>query len=186
MKEFELEHEDVIVLGVVVEVLLDAFGAYRARGEKVITRYFSEDGRAILPDGEYPAYKLLHALRDLQTQFGAGFMRRVGQHVYEHAPIPPQLETFESVLAELDQVYQANHQNGAGRIGSYAWTKVADDRGRMVCDNPYPCAFDMGLLAGVSKQFDVEITLAHEDEATCRHLGGDQCTYVVEWRSETK
>jgi hypothetical protein len=181
MKEFELEDGNVLLAGNVVLVLLDSFGSYRARGEKVIARYLADGEKEIDPHGHYPLQKILYGLRDLSEQFGTGFLNRVGRHVFEHAHVPPGLETIDVFLAATNQAYQMNHRNADGKIGSYAWTQVTDRSGRMTCDNPYPCAFDEGLFSGIGTMFGVELTVTHEDEASCRRRGGEQCTYLLEW-----
>jgi hypothetical protein len=180
MREFELEDEHVLLAGNVVLVLLDSFGAYRARGEKVIARYLADGDKAIEPHGQYPLQKILYGLRDLSEQFGTGFLNRVGRHVFEHAHIPPGLDTLHAFLAATNQAYQMNHVNADGKIGSYEWTQVSDRSGRMRCDNPYPCAFDEGLLLGIGTMFGVELKVVH-DESSCRRRDGDHCTYQLEW-----
>lgn len=181
MKEFELADENVLLAGNHVLVLLDAFGAYRGRGEKVLTRYLVDGEKAIDPHGQYPLQKILRGLRDLKDQFGPGFLNRVGRNVFEHAQTPPGLDTFDVMLSATNEAYKMNHRNAEGKIGSYSWTQLSDRSGRMMCDNPYPCAFDEGLLEGLAIKFGLELTLTHEDEASCRARGGDSCTYLLEW-----
>jgi predicted hydrocarbon binding protein len=51
----------------------------------------------------------------------------------------------------------------------------------MVCDNPYPCAFDQGIFAGMARRFGCYVNITHLDEVMCRHTGSNQCSYRVEW-----
>lgn len=181
MKEFGLQDDEVLVKGGILDAFLDAFGAYRSRGEKVIARHLGESGLEIRPDAEYPCRKVLEGFRELQEQFGPGFLHRVGQYIYERAQFPPALDTFESVLEAMDDAYHMNHVNADAKIGHYRFTKEGTSAGRVVCDNPYPCAFDMGIFAGVAKQFGVQAKIIHEDQEVCRHEGADRCTYRIEW-----
>ncbi len=181
MKEFELDDEDVMVRGIAVEAFIDAFGAYRSRGEMVLARFLGTEDDSIRSDGYYGATKLLAAFRELQDQFGVEFMYRAGHHLYERALFPPGIASFEDVLVALDEAYYLNHRNADGKIGHYKYTKTGPTSGLMVCDNPYPCALDMGLFAGSAERFDENASLTHEDEALCRHKGADQCIYRIEW-----
>lgn len=51
----------------------------------------------------------------------------------------------------------------------------------MVCTDPYPCSFDVGLYQGMAKQFSVEAKVTHEEDAPCRRDGGERCVYRIEW-----
>ena len=56
--------------------------------------------------------------------------------------------------------------------------------GRMLCDNPYPCEFDEGLVDALTERhrppdaFFIRVTHAPGD---CRQRGGTSCTYNVAW-----
>ena len=73
-----------------------------------------------------------------------------------------------------------NHQCETGEIGGYTWQPNGGKAGRIVCDNPYPCAFDQGLLETIAQRFEPSAKVTHE-EGACRHEGGDACTFKVEW-----
>lgn len=181
MRECELEDEGILVMGGVVAAFLDAFGAYRNRGQRVLARQFGVDELDPDPEQLFPAEKLLAGMKELQGQFGRGFMTRIGQSIYERAAFPPDLNTLGAALAATDTAYYMNHQNAEGKIGHYTWTQETDSRGRIVCDNPYPCAFDQGIFLGMASKFGVSAKVTHVDEDVCRHKAGLQCTYVIEW-----
>ena len=180
MKECAIQHDGVLVMGGVVDAFLDAFGAYRSRGLKVLARHFGTNVDTMRGQ-TYPVERLLLGMKELQEQFGRGFMTRIGRAIYERAEFPPNLDTFGVALAAVDTAYYMNHQNAEGKIGHYGWHSYGPTTGKMVCDNPYPCAFDMGIFAGMAAQFKVDARITHLDEPTCRHTGSDTCTYLVEW-----
>ena len=54
----------------------------------------------------------------------------------------------------------------------------------MVCDNPYPCAFDRGIIEAAAKRFAAQsflVNAVHDDSCDCRNRGGESCTYHVNW-----
>jgi hypothetical protein len=50
-----------------------------------------------------------------------------------------------------------------------------------VCENPYPCEFDRGILMGFAMRFEKLARVLHDDRAACRRAGGKSCTYTVAW-----
>lgn len=181
MQESAIEHTEAQVMGGVINAFLDAFGAYRTRGVKVLSRHFGVETLSADQSALYPVDKLLLGMNELQAQFGRGFMTRIGQAIYERAAFPPNLDSLPVALAAVDTAYYMNHANAEGKLGHYTWLADGDHRGRMVCSNPYPCAFDQGIFAGIATQFGCNAKITHLDESTCRHSGGDQCTYLIEW-----
>ena len=53
-----------------------------------------------------------------------------------------------------------------------------------MCDNPYPCEFDEGLLDAVTDRYRPKdsffIRLSH-DPSGCRQRGDRRCTYLISW-----
>jgi hypothetical protein len=181
MKECVIEHQDVLVFGGVVDAFLEAFGSYRSRGVRVLARHFGVETLDHGREQTYPVAELLAGMKELQEQFGRGFMTRIGQSIYERAEFPPNLDSMGVALSAVDTAYYMNHKNGESKLGHYRWTSNGPTQGRMVCDNPYPCAFDLGIFAGMATNFGVSAQITHAEEQICRHTGGEQCTYLIEW-----
>lgn len=180
MKEFEVADPTVRIRGGAAAAFIAAFGPYRARGEKVILRVMGVEAIPTDAEATLPLDRFLGAMRELQHQFGPPFMRKIGELLFDTAQMPPALDTLEKVLATMDQAFQMNHVNGAGKIGSYKWTRNAGTSGVMFCDNPYPCAFDHGVFDSLAKRFESSGRATHVD-GPCRSKGGDSCSYLVEW-----
>jgi hypothetical protein len=54
----------------------------------------------------------------------------------------------------------------------------------MVCDNPYPCEFDEGLLDALTERFrppDAFFIRIEHEPGTCRQRGDKSCTYNLAW-----
>jgi hypothetical protein len=170
-----------MVLGAPLDAILTAFGTYRSRGEKVMARHLGLEKLVIDPAAQYSCRGTLEGLKELQTQFGPGFMNRVGQYLHERVGFPPEITKFGDALAAVHQSYMANHPVGNDRIGGYRYVAVDDRSGRFYVDAPYPCAFDMGLFQGMAIAFGVDAKVIHEQPEVCRRTGADACTYFIEW-----
>ena len=133
------------------------------------------------PVARFPLDRFFGAMAELQGQFGGTFMRKVGSFIFDNAVFPPGINSVEKGMALINSAYHMNHSaNAAGLIGGYHW-RAADGRsGTMLCDSPYPCAFDGGIIETIARRFAPEATVVH-DLGSCRHQGHGFCTYSVGW-----
>ncbi len=94
----------------------------------------------------------------------------------------------------MDIAYHLNHRkNGAPMfdpatgtmldgIGHYKTEFLEKERRAIVvCEEPYPCEFDRGLVAALAARFEPMAKTAHDNDAPCRKKGESSCTYVVSW-----
>lgn len=182
MREFELHSTGALVSGPVIETFLVALGAYRQRGAKVVARACGVESMDTTEGKTYPLKGYLASLEEFQKQFGRDFMEKVGALIFEKAIFPPGIDDVEKALALVDTAYHMNNTNAQpGALGSYAWTSSGPSSGTMICDNPFPCAFDQGIIRGIARKFKREARIEHLSPSTCRHSGAPQCTYRVEW-----
>ncbi|MGZ3421533.1 MAG: hypothetical protein ACXVEF_01925 [Polyangiales bacterium] len=181
MREFECPDTSVTTGRGVIDAFLAAFGAYKGRGEKVVCRHLGIEKFGDEVEVFYPLHRFLAAMSELQEQFGAPFMRKVGTFIFEKAEFPPGIDTLEKGMELLDVAYYQNHRNvSPGQIGGYHWKQQSERSGVMGCDNPYPCAFDVGIIETITRKFQSGARVTHE-QSECRHLGGNVCNYLVEW-----
>lgn len=131
------------------------------------------------PDEWYPLKVPLAMLYDMRDDYGESSMQNMGRHIPEHVEFPPDIEGVEEALRSVDQAYQHNHRGID--IGSYEFEKASENEGEVVCENPYPCEFDQGLLRGVAEQFTESFVDVEEVGDECRAEGGQRCTYRVTW-----
>src|SRR5260221_13021690 len=114
MKECVIEHEDVLVLGGVVDAFLEAFGSYRSRGLRVLARHFGVETLTSGQEQTYPVAELLAGMKGLQEQFGRGFMARIGQFIYERVEFPPSPDSMGVPLSAVDTAYPMNTTKAQG------------------------------------------------------------------------
>jgi hypothetical protein len=134
------------------------------------------------PDAEdwYPQQAWLDALSEIEEKVGESTLNSIGQTVPDNAEWPDHVESVVDGFDSIDEAYHMNHRGG--RIGHYDAEVIDDETVRVECDNPYPCAFDTGIVEAVSRIFvESGIPQVREVGETCRSDGDDQCVYEVTW-----
>ncbi|RKD93400.1 4-vinyl reductase [Halopiger aswanensis] len=141
-----------------------------------LAKYGLED---IDPEEWYPLEIPLAMLYDMRDEYGGVRMRNMGQNVPEHVKFPPELSEVDDALHAIDRAYHQNHRGGD--LGSYEFHQEGPNEGRMVCENPYPCEFDKGLIKGVARKFADNPVKVEEVGDHCRSDGDARCEYRVDW-----
>jgi hypothetical protein len=149
------------------------------------------------PGQWYSQQAWLDSFQTISNRIGPATLFVIGQKIPENAQFPPSLDTIEKALPAIDVAYHMNHRlrgetlfnPGTGQmkegIGHYTFTKTGPSRGEMVCDNPYPCEFDKGIIDAMVRRFkpsgSIVAEVIHDDRAPCRKKGADSCTYAISW-----
>jgi len=146
------------------------------------------------PNVWYPQQAWLTAWEEIATEIGPRACYQIGRHLPKHAVFPPTVTDIHSGVASVDVAYHLNHRkNGkvmfdlaTGRktngIGNYGYQPVQGERRIIsVCDNPYPCDFDRGILTEISNRFERTARLVHDEQSSCRKNGASSCTYTIVW-----
>lgn len=191
--QFKAMHSEVEVNGETVASVLAGMGAAKALAARFLTKNGLGDPR---PGQWYPQQKWLDAFKDIAESVGPNTLFKIGQSIPQSARFPPEIQTIEHALAAIDVAYHMNHRLGGvplfdGKtramregIGHYTFTATAPTRGRVVCQNPYPCDFDRGIIEAMATRFKApgaSVSLSHDEHAGCRKNGGDACTYLLAW-----
>lgn len=142
----------------------------------------------------YPFNTLLNAFRLMMEKKAGNTLFSIGRHVIEYSHFP-EMNTIEEGLASIDKAYHMNcsymngdsfydpdHDEMKEGIGHYRYVKVPDaNEAFMLCDDPFPCEFDRGLITRVAQAFDRSAKVIHDDEFGCRSKGSKSCRYIVIW-----
>jgi hypothetical protein len=153
--------------------------AIQSRAERMLT------ANGISPLSEerwYPIEGVLKTFEDIQRQIGPNTVRTIGRKCMSLAEMPV-FHSLEEALRGLGTAYMMNHR-GDTNIGGYHYSQVGTRRGRMMCDNPYPCEFDEGLIDALIERFrppDAFVIRFEHDPSTCRSRGDKHCTYTIAW-----
>ena len=130
----------------------------------------------------YSVRTYLAFLERVAQVFGSDAMQSMGRAIPGSSKFPPQVESLAEALSTLDVAYQVNHRGGV--IGRYHCADVGPGRALMICENPYPCDLDRGILESLVARFQatgVRGSVTHLDGRGCRKAGAWACPFEVRW-----
>jgi hypothetical protein len=179
MAQFVSIDQNVRVSGSAVLAIVEGMGTYKLMALRIL----KENG-IVDPEKEkwYPQQAWLDAFRMIAEHIGQETLRAIGEKIPGTALWPPTIREVGEALASIDVAYHMNHFGG--EIGHYRFERTGERAGRVVCDNPYPCAFDLGIVRATASSFapkGVIPAVKHDAHGGCRQKGGESCTYLVSW-----
>ncbi|MFX1296261.1 MAG: hypothetical protein ACFFD2_15600 [Promethearchaeota archaeon] len=194
MVEFKSLSPNVEVNGQTILSFVDGLGAIKAFAYRIL----EDNGiNNIKNEGWYPQQSWLNAFKVISEKAGSNTLYGIGTKIPENAKWPPGIDSIESAVNSIDIAYHMNHRinkqimfNPATRemkegIGHYSAKKVSEKVIKVVCDNPYPCDFDIGIITSVANKFKSDkvsfINVKHEDPQKCRKKEHNSCIYLVTW-----
>jgi hypothetical protein len=190
-------HPGTEVFGANVRLILDAFGHFKSVASKILLQHgMGKRGAGGLvevePEAWYPLDNNIAAMREIGVR-GDAVLYQAGKLIPKHFPFPAQITDVSSALKMLDVAYHMNHRLGGEVMFNPATGKMLDgighyryepgsrpDEGTMVCDNPYPCGLDRGLVTGVANRYGSRVTVEHA-RSGCRARDDASCIYHVTW-----
>lgn len=193
MAEYQAIVKDAEVNGETVLSVVSGMEIFKQEALKILSDNGIKDPK---PGQWYPQQSWLNAFRSISNSVGRNTLFLIGKKIPESAQWPPFVNSIETALASIDIAYHMNHRikgtvlfdPKSGKmtegIGHYNFSKVGERNVKMICDNPYPCDFDRGIIEAAAKKFkpdDAVINIAHDASQTCRSKGGGACTYIVTW-----
>lgn len=183
MAQYEVFDQRIEVHGrtilVVVDDALARFSEeYRTEALNTLAANGVDDPK---PDEWYPQQAWLDTIRTIAEELEPHLLDRLGGQIPQAAAWPDDISTVEAGLRSIDEAYQSNHRGGDA--GSYRYEHEGDRTGRVVCNNPYPCLFDRGLVRAVAQRYAPvkSFVFVEENGQNCRREADDTCTYTVSW-----
>ncbi len=155
-----------------------------------------KDGVVVVdPQAWYPQRAWLKAFEKISAHMGDSVLLEIGKAIPRNAIFPTWVKDIYTAIQSIDVAYHLNHRK-KGRpmfnpatgamtegIGHYGYERFEGQKKIIsVCENPYPCAFDLGILTAMAKKFEPSIRLEHDETRPCRKRGGDSCTYILTWK----
>lgn len=195
MRSFN-EYKGIEVSGRTLTALLQAFGQFKALASKYLLAegvgQKGPDGVVIIdPEAWYPMDGQLRALARFNQEMGDSVVHQIGMAVPKHVQWPPGIKDMKAFTLEMDLGYHMAHRRQGQvmgdpatgfimeGIGHYLARPRPDGHMEIEADNPYPCAFDKGVLFGVMRALNVVGAILHDDSHPCRKRGSKSCVYVV-------
>jgi hypothetical protein len=197
--QFRAFEPGVEVFGASVGAFVDAFKLFPSVVLKCLVKNgigtMSAKGTVEIDKNRwYPQEKWLAAWEEIATTVGPRACYQIGRQVPKHAVFPPTITEIHGAVASIDVAYHMNHRKGgkvmfdpatgqkAKGIGTYGYEATPGERRiTSVCENPYPCDFDRGLVSEIVSKFEKNARVSHDDGAPCRTKGAASCTYVISW-----
>ena len=186
MAEFKSFSPAVEVTGEVLMAFLAGFPQeFRSSGLRILEKHGVAEPRT---KEYYSLQNLLDAMKEISDTFSAQMLSRIGEQIALHAVLPPGIDDLQKCLESIDIAYHMNHRGG--EIGSYDYKLLEPEGGlgkatMTTCPNPYPCAFDWGVIEGFAKRFkssgSYDVVVRHDDSQPCRRKGNESCAYVITW-----
>jgi hypothetical protein len=108
---------------------------------------------------------------------------------------PPWVVDRDTAIKAIDIAYHLNHRKkgellfdintgtmteGIGHYG-YEQDRFGKNQIVSVSHNPYPCAFDHGIITAMAHKFQPAALIKHDDTKECRSNGAETCTYNITW-----
>ena len=196
--QFKAFEPDIEVNGPTVNSIIAGLGYFT----NLSRRFFSQVGIGTVinkelhidMDGWYPQTAWLVAFENIAKTVGDRVLFNIGLSVPANAQFPPWVVDVDSGIKAIDIAYHLNHRkNGqllfnpdtgtmTEGIGHYGYDRISGENKIISkCQNPYPCAFDHGIITAMAHKFASNAVIRHDDAKECRSKGADSCTYVITW-----
>ena len=194
MAQFKAFAKGVEVNGETVLSVVAGMNVFRTRALRILADHGIVDPK---PGHWYSQQAWLDSFKTIAETVGSLTLTAIGRRIPENAKFPPGIDGIEKALRAIDLAYHMNHRIAGTTlfnsrthemtegVGHYAYHDADEKSARMVCDNPYPCEFDFGIIEAMALRFKPSdclfVKVTHDDSAPCRKKGHDSCTYHVRW-----
>lgn len=198
--QFKPFERGVEVNGQTVYAIVDGFKiikslAFKHLKDAGIGKDSGDGNITIDPAAWYSQEAWLKAFESISKELGNNLLYQIGQAIPKNAKFPPWVIDIDAAIKAVDIAYHMNHRKNGMElfdpktgsmiegIGHYGYQRV-DGKNMIisVCENPYPCAFDRGILTTMAKKFQPEAMVQHDDSKPCRNNGHESCTYIITWK----
>lgn len=190
--------EGIEVNGYTVYSVIEGLGQFKSLARKYLLNVGigqEINGKYELDrDLYYSHEKWLKAFQSIARDVGESILFEIGSKIPKNAKFPKWVTDINSAIQSIDIAYHINHRkNGAimfdeeknllvEGIGHYGYEKIPNKNMILsVCNNPYPCSFDRGILHHMARRFEITASVIHDESKQCRRNGADSCTYIITW-----
>lgn len=193
MVQFNAFEKGIRVSGQAILSVVEGIKDKKWEGYKILDDNNISDPQ---PGEWYAQQDWLNSFKVIAKKIKKDALYQIGKMIPETAIWPSHVKDIHSALASIDVAYHMNHEK-AGKvmfdaktgkiedgIGHYTYKKIGPKKAMMICNNPYPCNFDLGIIEAVAYKFKKEkdtIKVVHDYSRPCRNKGKDSCTYIVTW-----
>ncbi|MCC6572799.1 MAG: hypothetical protein IT462_03320 [Planctomycetes bacterium] len=131
------------------------------------------------PGAMYPQQKGLDVMRRIAEKIGAETLFSIGYRVPYNAEFPDSIRDVRSALGSINPAYRLAVLGT--NIGRYEFSEPEQGRYEVLCENPYPCDFDLGIVTALVERYrGSQLYLISHAPDSCRKKAGPHCRYRVE------
>ncbi len=148
----------------------------RGVGREILAR---EGLAEIDPNAMYTQQKGLDIMRRIAEKLGDETLYSIGYRVPYNVDFPDSIRDVRSALQSIQPAYQKAVLGT--NTGRYAFAEPEHGCFEVLCENPYPCDFDLGIVSALVDRFRGSqlYQIIHAPDC-CRKTGGAHCRYRVE------
>ncbi|MBF0207676.1 MAG: hypothetical protein HQK53_12380 [Oligoflexia bacterium] len=196
--QFKTFEPNIEVLGQAMYSMIEGFGAFKGVAIKYLVAHGiceKKDNELLLDPAQwYSLDQWLQAFEKISRDLGDTSLFLTGKCIPINAKFPTWVKDVESAVKSIDIAFHMNHRkNGIDMfnpatgtmlegIGHYGFEKIADKKVIIsVCNTPYPCEFDRGIITAMANKFELRATVVHDNTKPCRKNGQDSCTYIINY-----
>ncbi len=192
---FKALNPDIEVNGESVLAVINGMGFAKIAGKAIL----ADNGIVEPKPGYWYKQQLwLNAFKEISEKIGDATLKAIGESIPESANFPNEIDSMEKALFGIDIAYHMNHRlNGkplfdtatgimSEGIGHYIAEKKSDSLITITCDNPYPDAFDLGIIETMAKKFPGNaqfIKVKQADNCESRSKGDKTSVFEISWRN---
>ncbi len=180
-----------------IKVLLASFELFPSVANRLLVSHGviapGADGKLAVQERWFALDTWLLVHEAIRKEIGPNALFTLGTRIMENPKFPPWIRDLETALVSMDVAYHSSHRkNGVvmfdpntnemlDGIGHYRTRRISRaQRIEVVCDTPYQCEVDFGIVTVVAARFAPKARTEHNPGA-CRRNGSSTCTYVVRW-----
>jgi len=179
MKQFISSSKAVEVNAETIYTFIDALGDFKYNAVNILKKFGIEN---VKPGNWYNQQAWLNSFKEISKNCGNTTLYLVGFKIPDNALFPKDINTVQDALYAINIAYHMNHRGG--EIGNYNYEKKTDSSGVMICNNPYPDSFDLGLITSVVRKFNKfktkERIIINQTKPT-RNRGGLSTEFLICW-----
>jgi hypothetical protein len=195
--QYKAFEDGIEVNGQTVYSIVDGFSDFKFLATRFLRQENLGRNGVLKPDAWYSQAAWLRAFESIAREVGQAVLYQIGLVIPRNAKIPASsFPTIDAAIQAIDVGYHMNHRKkgvvmfdpATGTmlegIGHYGFERPPGNKKEVlsVCNNPYPCAFDRGILTTFACFVHPSADVVHDDAEPCRNKGADSCSYIVRWR----
>jgi hypothetical protein len=191
---FQAINPKVEVNGETVLSIINGMGFAKAAGKSILSDNGIVDPQ---PGHWYLQQSWLNAFKEIANKIGDATLKAIGKSIPESAQFPPEINSIENALFSIDIAYHMNHRidgkplfdPATGKlsegIGHYNAEKKSETLITITCDNPYPDAFDLGIIDAMARKFPGNAHFIKVHQSTnheSRSKGDKSSLFEISWQ----